>query len=256
MMEQKAARPLRHKLACARLVGRSHAVTSTPCQDYVAARTTRGVGGLALADGAGSRVHSGIGAEESVKGVLNLFHREFDALFQLATVDPQAVAQRVLDTCLARLRRKSRGMKCDVDAFACTLMFVAHKSGRYLAGHLGDGMIAMDDGVGDVITLSHPDNGEYANTTTFVTEPDAVQRLRIYAGECAASAFAVMSDGTAESLYLRATGQPAAPALRKLFDWTRTFPRSKTEGILVQNLEQAFARKTTDDCSIGLMVIA
>ncbi|GGC63568.1 hypothetical protein GCM10011400_59250 [Paraburkholderia caffeinilytica] len=146
-------------------------------------------------------------------------------------------------------------MKCDVDAFACTLMFVAHKSGRYLAGHLGDGMIAMDDGVGEVITLSHPDNGEYANTT-FVTEPDAVQRLRIYAGECAASAFAVMSDGTAESLYLRATGQPARLALSKRFHWTRTFPRSKTEGILAQNLEQAFAGKTTDDCSIGLMVIA
>lgn len=254
-MKEKTVRPLRHKLACARLVGRSHAATSIPCQDFVAARTMRGVGGLALADGAGSRVHSGAGAEESVKSVLGLFHRDFEALHQLATVDPQAVARQVLDTCLARLRRRSRRMKCDVDAFACTLLFVAHKSGRYIAGHLGDGVIAMDDGAGKIIALSHPDNGEYANTTTFVTEHDAVHRLRIYVGECGASAFAVMSDGTAESLYLRAGGQPAEPALKQLFHWTRTFPRSKTEGILTLNLEQAFSKKTTDDCSIGLMAI-
>ncbi len=65
-----------------------------------------------------------------------------------------------------------------------------------------------------------------------------------------------MSDGTAESLYLRATRRPADAALQKLFGWTRTLPKTKMVRILEANLEQAFSKKTADDCSIGLMVAA
>ena len=64
-----------------------------------------------------------------------------------------------------------------------------------------------------------------------------------------------MSDGTAESLYLRAAGRPAEAALRKIFQWTREFSRAKSNCILAANLEQAFAIKTTDDCSIGILTI-
>lgn len=226
--------------------------TSTPCQDYVAARNAKGMSCVALADGAGSRAHSEIGAQEAVKATLRFLGRNFDALFTLASEEPALVARNVLEECRRAINRKARVLGVAADELACTLMFVAHKDGRYLAGHLGDGIIAMETESGFIEVLSHPDNGEYVNTTTFVTEPNAESRTRIFAGTHSAPAFAVMSDGTAESLYLRSTRRPAG-ALTKLFQWARELSKGKAEGILADNLEQVFAKRTTDDCSIGLL---
>ena len=254
-MENLRPHSSKHKVACGRLAGRSHLANNMPCQDYVEARKAGSLGCMALADGAGSRSHSEIGAKVSVRAVLRLLLRDFDALYEMALENPSAISQRAVDVCLAALARKARSMKCDIQDFGCTLMFVAHKSGRYIAGHCGDGIIAMHDQGEIVSVLSHPDNGEYLNTTMFVTEPDAPLRFRIYVGECDSPGFALMSDGTAESLYLRATRSTASVALMKLFDWTRTLPKSRIEGILEANLVQAFSKRTTDDCSIGLMVV-
>lgn len=245
-------RSTRYKIACGRAVGRSHTATVTPCQDYVAARSTQGVGCLALADGAGSRSHSEIGAQEAVKATLRVLNRNFDDLYTLALTDPVKVATRVLEECRRTISKKARLQQLEVDAFACTLMFVAHKDERYLAGHLGDGVIAIETELGIVDILSHPNNGEYANTTFFITEPDAESHFRIYTGVHLAPAFALMSDGTAESLYLRATRRPAG-ALLKLFQWTRELSKAKAEDMLASNLAQVFGARTTDDCSIGIL---
>lgn len=244
--------PMRYKVACGRVVGRSHIAASTPCQDYVAARNIRGIGCVALADGAGSRANSEVGAHEAVKATLRILSRDFDELYALTSTDYSAVASRVISECRRALDRKAQAFNAEVDTFACTLMFVAHKDGRYLAGHLGDGIIAMETEEGTIEVLSRPDNGEYVNTTVFITEPDAASRFRIYAGVHSTPSFAVMSDGTAESLYLRSTGR-TAPALQKLLQWTRELSKSKAEGMLSANLEQVFGKKTTDDCSIGLL---
>ena len=251
----KRAPSMRYKVACGRVVGRSHIATSTPCQDYVVAKNINGIGCIALADGAGSRAHSEIGAQEAVKATLRILRREFDSLYTLASSDCLAVASRVLGECLRVLGKKAKVLNVEIDALACTLMFVVHKDGRYLAGHLGDGIIASETAEGIVDVLSHPDNGEYANTTVFITEPDAAFRFRIYAGITATPSFAVMSDGTAESLYLRSTGRPA-PALQKLLQWTRNLSKPKAEEMLSANLERVFGQKTTDDCSIGLLTFS
>lgn len=250
----KYAISMRYKVACGRVVGRSHIAASTPCQDFVATRNILGIGCVALADGAGSRANSEIGAEEAVKATLRVLRRDFDELYMLASTNYSAVASRVLAECHHILRKKARTLNVEISSFACTLMFVAHKDGRYLAGHLGDGIIAMETDEGTVKVLSHPDNGEYANTTVFITEPDAASRFRIYTGVQSTPAFAVMSDGTAESLYMRSSGQPAQ-ALQKLLQWNRELSKKKMEGILAANLEQVFSKKTTDDCSIGLLSI-
>lgn len=223
-----------------------------PCQDYVATRNARGVACMALADGAGSRPHSASGAEASVKAALRLLSHHFDELHALGQSDSARVATRVLEACLAALGRKARTLQTGVEQLACTLMFVAHKDDRYLLGHLGDGAIMLETVPGQLEVVSHPHNGEYLNTTFFVTDRDAQAHFRIHAGEHARPSFAVMSDGTAESLYLRSSGQ-AAMALHKLFAWNRDLSRARMEGVLSANLAQAFGKRTSDDCAIGLL---
>ena len=254
-MRLKTVPSVRYKMSCGRIAGRSHATTETPCQDYVATQKTQSSACIALADGAGSRAHSGLGAEVAVKATLRVLSRQFDELYAAALSTPGTVNMLILDRCLAAMGKKAKAAACAVEELACTLLFVAHKDGRFLAGHLGDGIIAAETASGDIETLSHPDNGEFANTTVFVTDESAIARFRVYAGECATPAFAIMSDGTAESLYVRATGKPAVAALQKIFQWNRTLPKAKVDGILMANLEQVFSKKSADDCSIGLLTL-
>lgn len=143
-----------------------------------------------------------------------------------------------------------------VNELASTLLFVAHNRGRFIAGHVGDGVIAQVDGDDSAKTLSHPENGEYANTTVFVTDSSATNRLRLFHGELdtRVAGFVLMSDGCAESLYNKQSGNPAA-AVSKLIAWNATLSRNNINSVLRSNLEQSFSKKSSDDCSLALLSI-
>ena len=66
--------------------------------------------------------------------------------------------------------------------------------------------------------------------------------------------FALMSDGCAESLYDKRSGAPAA-AISKLVEWNGDLSRKKMVGVLNSNMQQAFSRKTADDCSLAVISI-
>jgi hypothetical protein len=243
------------KTACSFVAGRSHLKTQTPCQDYVAARESNAVTCVALADGAGSRDKSEIGAQVAVTATLAYVCKNFESLWQNMDKHHAKAAQRLVNRCLDAFRRKAAKFGCDTNDLACTLLFVAYSKGRYLAGHLGDGVIVNIDPQGQTQTLSPPENGEFANTTLFLTDPKAASRLRLYRGQIdATNGFAIMSDGSAESLYQKSSGAPA-PAVQRLLEWHATLPGKKFKTVLSDNLQQSIASKTADDCSIGLLSI-
>ena len=135
------------------------------------------------------------------------------------------------------------------------MSFVAYSQGRYLAGHLGDGVIASVDADGQLQALSHPENGELANSPLLLTDHKAASRLRLYRGPIeATTGFAIISDGSAESLYDKVSGVPA-PEIEKLLELNATLPRKKMREVLGDNLQQSIASKTEDDCSLGLLSI-
>ncbi len=99
-----------------------------------------------------------------------------------------------------------------------------------------------------------PENGEFANSTYFVTDKGAQSRLRIYQFDARGKiGVMLMSDGTAESLFNRSTSE-LAPAAATMFGWARKISSKKLGMVLEQNLEQVFRAKTTDDCSIAIAV--
>lgn len=211
---------------------------------------------IALADGAGSRAKSEVGAEVVVRTTLRLLSAQFDEIYAMCVAAEESARRHIHDRLLESLRRAASRHGCDVRALASTLLFVAHKGDRFLAGHIGDGLIAQIDEGGTPQTLSPPDNGEFANTTVFVPDPTAVERFRLFYGgpERSASGYVVMSDGCAESLYDKRTGNPA-PAISKLLSWNHELSRKKMDGILGANLQQAFSKKSADDCSLALLSV-
>lgn len=211
---------------------------------------------IALADGAGSRPRSEIGAEAVVRSTLRILSSQFDEIYRECEGALDMARRHIQSELLKSLSRAARKEKCDISALASTLLFVAHKGSRFLAGHIGDGVIARIDDAGAPHTLSFPDNGEFANSTVFVTDPLAVERFRLIHGsaEVGASGFVLMSDGCTESLYNKRIGVPAA-AISKLHAWNLQLSRKKMDAILLANLQQTIAKKSTDDCSLALLSI-
>ncbi|POE19107.1 hypothetical protein BV923_20400 [Pectobacterium odoriferum] len=253
-MEDKVSN-YHYNTASGRITGRSHLQSSTPCQDYVSIINRKNIACIALADGAGSRSKSNFGAETAVKATIRFISKNFDELWLRSQSSPKETSDLLLNYCLASLKRKAKRLNCEIEDLASTLLFVAHSEGRYLAGHLGDGYIAKSVADSKVVSLSHPDNGEFANTTVFITDKNADVRIRLFSGEDNRPMnFAIMSDGTAESLYLRSQKAPAA-AIGKLFEWNSKLSSMKMRYVLKRNLEQSFSKKSSDDCSIALLNI-
>ncbi|RON48434.1 hypothetical protein BK666_08395 [Pseudomonas frederiksbergensis] len=243
------------KTACSFVAGRSHFEAHTPCLEYVAARESNDVTCIALADGADSRARSDIGAQVAVTATLGFVCKNFESLWQNMEKHNAKAAQRLVNRCLDAFRRKSAKLGCDINDLACTLSFVAYSRGRYLSGNLGDGVIASVDPDGQLQALSSPQNAEPANTPLFLTDQKVAARLRLYRGQIGATTgFALMSDGTAQSLYHTSSGVPA-PAVQTLLEWNATLPRKKMKSMLGDNLQQSIASKTAGDCSIGLLSV-
>ncbi len=245
-----------YRVACDQIVGKSHASSHAPCQDFAACRRSTTMACIALADGAGSRQRSEIGAEAVVRASLRMLEAQFDEIYGMCELDKGAAQRHIHQRLMTVLQQEAATHDCEVNELASTLLFVAHKRGRFIAGHVGDGVIAQVDGDGSAQTLSHPENGEYANTTVFVTDSSAADRLRLFHGESDArvAGFALMSDGCAESLYDKQSGNPAA-AVSKLIAWNATLSRNNINLVLRGNLEQSFSKKSSDDCSLALLSI-
>lgn len=269
-------------LAGAAQQGRSHVETLTPCQDYVATQTfPDGTVTGALSDGAGSSKFSHYGAQLLVARAQELLWEQFEPLFR-ATNNLGTLRTRFVEDLQRALRelastgidftedeRKKFGLRsrveeaqvqCDLRDLAATLLIVAVNGGRFIALHLGDGVIGVEHlrkSGPRTRPLSVPDNGEFINETKFVTSLDAEQDIRVFRGHLDTRTrtivgFILMSDGPEVSLYKRSTNEMAT-ACSKLLTACRELPEDVMNEQLAVTLKEVIAPRTHDDCSIVLL---
>lgn len=241
---------MEYRVGRAVCTGRAHLLAGLPCQDQIALCRS-GEGGVcaALADGAGSRAKSDLGAACVTQCAAQLLCRRFDTLWAM---EDRALAETLTASCTRALRRQA----LPASELASTLLFFAgHADGRYLAGHLGDGvLIWVQNGKSRV--LSPPENGDYPNETFFITVGSAAEHLRLYRGRLEApGALLMMSDGMAESLYQKSTGTPA-PACASIARWLREGGEETASQALESNMRQIFSRHSGDDLSLAAVAWA
>ena len=208
-----------------------------------------GVSVIALADGAGSANLSHFGAETVVKAIGDLMASDFDKLYAGKEAD---VAGAVLATLLESIQARASELDCQASHLASTLLAVAVKKGRYIAVHVGDGVIG---GLGNttVEVISEPDNGELANETKFVTSADAADHIRLYRNQAKKySGFILMSDGSAHSLYDKRE-HVLTKAVTKLFFACKNETSQRMNELLSELLSEQLTKRTADDCSIAIM---
>ena len=235
--------------------GHGHLRDGTPVQDRTKYVSRGGVQALCLADGAGSASHSEFGAQavvdEGCRLLVEWFHEFADS------PDGGQVKVDLLSRLLGKLHEVAERHGCEPVDLASTFACVATAGDIFLGAHVGDGVVGyLKDG--NLAVISAPDNSEFANQTTFVTSSGALQSMRLFRGSLAGVAgFVLMSDGTAESLFSRRTGQLAA-ACSKLITSVGTAPAqqgkaSKYRKQLRRLVDIRIRNATKDDCSIGIL---
>lgn len=246
---------IKFKAACAKGVGRSHLSTNTPCQDYICTyrNASEGLISISLSDGAGSCSLSHIGSRIIVKTVNTYLVKNFADLINSNDIENKK--QNIITEIVKNLQsRVIKDNESSIKPYSGTLLAIVTDGEKYIAIHLGDGVIGCIDNNESKI-ISAPSNGEFSNTTYFVTDKDAVANLKVFTGDInTINSFILMSDGTQDSLYNKKENTLAS-AYIKLSEWLNNKTEKKVSKILDENVKKVFTQKSTDDCSIGLLNI-
>ncbi|MEG2246550.1 MAG: PP2C family serine/threonine-protein phosphatase [Romboutsia sp.] len=230
--------------------GRGHYTSNTPCQDKTMSENNNGTYCIALADGAGSAKLSHYGAEEVVNSTVEYLTKNFDKV--ITSPDGVLVKQEIITYIIENLKEKSMECECELKDLASTLLFVAIKDNNFVIGHIGDGIIGYlrND---NILVASKPDNGEYINSTYFITGSKAIQNMKLLKGEIKdIDGFVLMSDGSAESFYIKREGKLSSTT-KKLIKWTSVLDQEKIHGLIKDSFDNLVIKNTTDDCSIAII---
>lgn len=205
---------------------------------------------IALADGAGSCTLSQEGAETAVKTVCETLCSRFEELY--AAPGPQAVRSALLGAVREAVSARAKELGTEAKQLSCTLLAVAVKDERFLLLHVGDGVIGCRKN-GVLRTLSAPTNGEFSNTTVFVTSNAALTGAAVRKGKLnGAEGFVLMSDGCEAALYSKRT-QTLAPVLHKTMERCQLFTPAAADRYLTPLLTVSIAGRTLDDCSLAML---
>lgn len=180
------------QFVAAQAIGTSHLKANLPCQDKIVCETlTGGVLVAAVADGAGSVAMAERGAEIAVDSVITHLklgiadrRSDFDNLLREAAI----LARKAIT---AEADREGTSLQ----SYASTLIAVVLTPDGGGALQIGDGVIVVSDGSDEWYWVFWPQRGEYANTTNFLTDDDAIYRIEIEVFSGLITDIALMSDG-------------------------------------------------------------
>jgi Protein phosphatase 2C len=235
--------------------GRAHEQDGSRGQDRAAYLSRIGVQVLCLADGAGSATRSELGAQAVAEEGCAMLAELFGSL--IASNDAEQSRRDILQRLHARLAEIAGRLDCSLADLASTFLAVAVSEDRFVAVHIGDGVIGYVKH-GELRVVSTPDNDEFANQTIFVTSANAADSMRLFRGGLdGVSGFVQMSDGTSASLYDYRTKE-LAPACAKLIEAVSAAPTRQTKNPeyrkrLRRLIDTKLREATKDDCSIGIL---
>lgn len=231
--------------------GRNHIKDSIPCQDKTYVVERNGTYTIALADGAGSASMSHYGAEIVTEVIANELCDNFESYWDESDV---SVARfRICTIFTEALQIKARSLQCEVKDLASTLLVVATKDNRFIAIHLGDGVIGYlkND---ELKVASAPNNGEFCNTTVFTTSAGAEGLIKMIKAQSAdINGFILMSDGPEACLYKKSDNTLASGLLEMLKD-AAVSEESVVNANIRETMQETIVMNTYDDCSITMMV--
>lgn len=202
------------RYATALQVGASHKRAGVPCQDSLVCIADGENLVAVIADGAGSAKYSDVGAEI----VVGTIARCLDPL--VGSYNGQALegaVREAISEARIAVYRTSEQRGIAAREFASTVLVVAANRHGAVCAHLGDGLIAVSESGFEWNYVFWPQRGEFTNSTFFLTDADAMDRLLIDALPPRVTDFALMSDGLEPLALTYSTRAPHDPFFNSLF---------------------------------------
>lgn len=239
--------------------GVGHRRQGLPCQDaqdYRIVPTWHGQALLvALADGAGSAEHADIGASCAVDAALWIL----ESVLIKQKLEPEDY-ECLIRTAFAGARHylielaEQEGIS--LRSLSTTLICAVVTDGRLLTGQLGDGVVVVQTAPDQLIAITQPQRGEYANETYFLTQENAGDRVQIKVLDRPVQALALMSDGLLRLAMQMPANEPHLPFFNPLFSFVATSGDQEAAADQLSdflNSERVCAR-TDDDKSLILAI--
>ena len=246
------------KYISASVVGTSHVLTGTPCQDNSVCRVfTLRDGSEVLvavaADGAGSAKRADVGSTLAC----SLLVQEMEALFEAeAEGGVGDITEEFLKNWLTSFQRevaiRAEHEELRARDFACTLVaaIIGQESAAF--AQIGDGAIIVPspEEPDEYCYVFWPQKGEYANETYFATDVEAHTKIQFDFVPCRIDEVAVLTDGI-QNLALHYQSQTAHnPFFQPIFRWLRPAPENYTDKFttsLAAYLDSKKINQATDD---------
>ncbi len=246
------------KYGLASVAGTSHLKTALPCQDASRAEIVFDQFGqevliAVVSDGAGSAAQAQLGSVMATEFFIAKVKTHFEAGGSL-----EQLASGFIETWIAAFQQTAaswRGEGSTIQEFACTLLAAVIGNQQVIYFHLGDGAIV--EGQNDLYRCgSWPQQGEYANTTHFLTDADAASKIVVALKNDVVDEVALFTDGL-QNLVLDYRNQSAhSPFFAPLFGWLRPRPSGYSQELsdsLTSYLNsEKFNARTDDDKTLLL----
>lgn len=245
----------------ASVIGTSHEKAGGTCQDANSCQIYQLSAGekvlaAAVADGAGSAVCGGEGAARTCRALLGLMEEHLDSGRTVEQVTRDTVRSWIA-TIQSLLDEKAKAVSRERRDFACTILGLIVGESRGACLQVGDGAIVLADS--EEHAYGHvfwPDRGEYANTTHFVTEDDAIEHLQFESVKRRVVEAALLTDGL-QAIALNYQQRTAHdPFFKGLFVPLRTAEegcsRELSESLAVFLSSPRVNEKTDDDKTLVL----
>jgi len=250
------------KYGSASAAGTLHLKSSTLCQDASRAEVVLDAGGnevlvAAVSDGAGSaalaHLGSGLACDLFVDDVKS--HIEGGSASAISS-------ENFFTDWVGKFRRLvtgwSRAETTRMQDYACTLLAAVVWPDRAVYIQIGDGAIieSRRDEPDRYAVVCWPQQGEYANTTNFLTDTDAAEKVFREVRSGAVDEVAIFTDGI-QRLALDYRARSAhAPFFAPLFAWLRSRPdghsRELSDSLAVYLNSEKINSRTDDDKTLVL----
>ncbi len=237
------------------VAGTSHSIRGSPCQDYSLLREFAGPDVertilLVGADGAGSASRSEVGAKlvcESIDAQLDTYLKQNS---NVAGINEKLIRSWLDDWIRRDLYLLATAEELHVREFACTAVAAIIGLTTSIFLQIGDGAIVVNQGAG-YRPIFWPQNGEYVNSTYFVTDDHALENLLFQKHDAApVDEIALFTDGL-QTLALTFESKSAhEPFFHPLFARLRNEPAGESEvlpPLLADFLNSKAVNERTDD---------
>jgi len=217
------------------------------CQDAFGSHKGEGWFVACVADGAGSSPCGRQGAQLAVASVLE----------SIAATDGDDPKERITqafqhahEALLALAESEGRETK----DFRTTLAVAIGDASKVVAGHVGDSLVVVADTLG-IRPILRPKNGEFGNTTFFVTAVDYATHLQFAETEGAWTGLSLQTDGLEAVTYWKQRDDLESSTYKALFEiLKRMSPEKATEELNLFVSENAIMDKCNDDLTLLCVV--